>query len=146
MAVRAICLEIIGGCTTMEKQEIELILSRHWSSHLNMPIFLVDPQGNLLFYNEPAEPILGRRFAETGVMTAEEWSTIFDITDEDNQLLDPSDLPLNIALQQRRLAHRRFCATGLDNVRRYIETTCFPLIGQDDRFLGAVAIFWELDD
>jgi PAS domain-containing protein len=129
----------------MAKQEIELILTRHWSSHLSMPVFLVDLQGNLLFYNEPAEPIVGRRFAETGVMTAEEWSTIFDITDEDSRRLDPSELPMNIALQQRRPAHRRFYAIGLDNVRRYIETTCFPLIGQDGRFLGAVAIFWELD-
>lgn len=130
----------------MERQEIELILSRHWASYLNVPIFLVDPQGNLLFYNEQAELILGRRFAETGQMTAEEWSTIFDITDEHNRLLDPSELPLNIALQQCRPAYKRFYATGLDNVRRYIETICFPLVGQSDRFLGAVAIFWELDD
>ena len=31
-----------------------------------MPIFLVDTEGNLLYYNEPAEAILGRRFSETG--------------------------------------------------------------------------------
>lgn len=130
----------------MGQQEIELILSRHWSSYLNTPIFIVDTQGNLLFYNESAEPVLGRRFAETGEMTAEEWSTIFNITDEDFRPLEPHELPLNIALQQGRPAYRRFYATGLDNVRRYIETICFPLIGQADRFLGAVAIFWELDD
>ena len=78
----------------MGQQEIELILSRHWSSYLDTPIFLVDPVGNLLYYNEPAEIILGRRFAETGEMTAEEWSTIFSITDEELRLLDPEELPL----------------------------------------------------
>lgn len=130
----------------MGQQEIELILSRHWSSYLNTPIFLVDPQGNLLFYNEPAEPILGRRFAETGEMPAEEWSTIFNITDEDHRLLEPHEVPLAIALQEQRPVFRRLYLAGLDNVPHHIETVCFPLVGQADRFLGAVAVFWELDD
>ena len=130
----------------MAQQEIELILTRHWASNLETPIFLVDPQGNLLYYNEPAETILGRRFAETGEMPAEEWSTIFKITDEDHNLLPPEELPLNIALTERLPAHRRLWLSGLDNVKRHIETTCFPLIGQADRFLGAIALFWEVHD
>jgi PAS domain-containing protein len=130
----------------MGQQEIELILSRHWSSYLNTPIFLVDPQGNLLYYNEPAEPILGRRFAETGEMSAEEWSTIFNIMDEDHCLLEPHEVPLNIALQEQRPVFRRLYLAGLDSVEHHIETVCFPLVGQADRFLGALAVFWELDD
>ena len=130
----------------MEEQDIELILSRHSLGFLNLPIFLVDPEGTLLFYNEPAEPLVGLRFSETGVMTAEEWSTSFDITDEDNRLLEPDELPLSIALMEQRPAHGRFFATGLDNVRRHIETTCIPLISKDGKFLGAVAIFWQLDE
>lgn len=130
----------------MGQQEIELILSRHWSSYLNTPIFLIDPKGNLLFYNEPAELILGRRFAVTGEMSYEEWSTIFNITDEDHHLLKPRELPLSIALQQHRPAYMRLYLAGLDSVQRHIETVCFPLVGQANRFLGAVAIFWELDD
>ena len=59
----------------MSQQEIEIILCRHWASHLQTPVFFVDPKGNMLFYNEPAESILGRRFAETGAMSAAEWST-----------------------------------------------------------------------
>jgi len=53
-------------------KDIEVILSRHLASCLAMPIFIVDPVGNLLFYNEPAELILGRRFEETGEMPASE--------------------------------------------------------------------------
>ena len=46
------------------------------ASYLAMPIFLVDPEGNLLYDNEPAERLLGRRYNETGEMPAAEWSTV----------------------------------------------------------------------
>lgn len=61
---------------------IQLILIRQLAGYLSVPLFLVDPQGNLLFYNEPAEIILGRRFEETGKMSAEEWSTAFTPLDQ----------------------------------------------------------------
>jgi PAS domain-containing protein len=129
----------------MPQQEIELILSRHWASNLNTPIFLVDTEGDLLYYNESAEPILGRRFSETGPMNADEWSVIFLITNEQHQLLEPEELPLTIALRERRPVHMRIWIAGLDNIRRLIQTTCFPIIGQADRFLGALALFWEIE-
>jgi PAS domain-containing protein len=53
----------------MPQQEIEMILVRQLASYLAMPIFVVDPQGTLVFYNEPAELLLGRRFEETGEMS-----------------------------------------------------------------------------
>ena len=129
----------------MSQQEIETILCRHWASHLQTPIFLTDPQGNLLYYNEPAETILGRRFAETGTMSAAEWSTAFRLADEQGIPLEPDELPLSIALTKHQPAHKRMWLIGLDHKRRFIETTCLPLIGQAGRFLGAVAFFWELD-
>lgn len=130
----------------MSQLEIETILCRHWASHLQTPVFLVDPEGNLLFYNEPAEPLLGQRFAETGAMGAAEWGTVFRVTDENDVPIKPEELPLSIALAKRQPAHRRFWLVGFDNQRRFIETTCLPIIGQADRFLGAVAFFWELND
>ena len=54
---------------------IQIILARQLAGYLSVPVFLVDQKGNLLFYNEPAEAILGRRFEETGAMPAEVWST-----------------------------------------------------------------------
>jgi hypothetical protein len=56
---------------------IQIILTRQLAGYLSVPAFLVDPKGTLLFYNEPAEVLLGRRFDETGAMPAEEWATIF---------------------------------------------------------------------
>jgi len=106
-------------------------------------MFIVDPQGTLVFYNERAECVLGRRFEETGEMPFEEWSSGFVPTEEDGTPMPPENLPLTIALYKRWPAHSSFWIRGLDNVQRHIDATAFPLIGQGGRNLGAVAIFWE---
>ena len=54
----------------MAQKPIELILMRQLASSLVMPIFLVDTSGTLVYYNEPAEQILGVRFDEIGEMPA----------------------------------------------------------------------------
>jgi len=72
----------LGAHPTVDK-EIEVILTRQLASYLATPIFIVDPTGTLLYYNEPAELVLGRRFEETGEMPIEEWSTIFVPVDDD---------------------------------------------------------------
>ncbi|HEY3247065.1 MAG TPA: PAS domain-containing protein [bacterium] len=129
----------------MSQKHIEIILMRQLASYLAVPIFLVDPDGNLLFYNEPAESLLGRTFDEAGEMPMSEWSTIFKQTDERGEPLQPNELPLVQALQSRRPAHRAMRITGLDGVSRRIEVTAFPLEGQGGRVLGAAALFWGLD-
>jgi PAS domain-containing protein len=129
----------------MSQKEIELILSRQLAGYLATPIFIVDPSGNLLFYNEPAEEILGRRFGETGEMSAAVWSTLFEPIDEMGQPLKPEALPLMITINERRPAHGTLWIRGLDQVKRHIEVTSVPLIGQAQRYLGAIAIFWETE-
>ena len=128
----------------MPQREIEVILTRQLASYLSLPIFIVDPAGTLIFYNEPAEAILGHRFEETGEMPAEEWATVYSASDGHDGQLAPEQLPLMIALREGRPAHGRLAVRGLDNVRRQIEITAFPLIGQAGRHLGAMAIFWEV--
>jgi PAS domain-containing protein len=125
------------------QQPVELILIRQWASYLAMPIFLADADGNLVYYNEPAEALLGRRFDEAGEMPAGELATIFQTAAEDGSPLPSEAIPLGIALLQRRPSHRRLRFKGLDGVWRLIETTAFPIEGQGGRHLGAVAIFWE---
>ena len=127
----------------MAQKDVEVILMRQLASYLAMPIFLVDPAGNLIYYNEPAERLLGRRYDETGEMALEEWSTVFTPAEESGEPLAASALPLAIALAQRRAAHRTMWIHGLDGESRRIMTTAFPLEGQGGRHLGAVAIFWE---
>ena len=123
---------------------IQLILTRQLAGYLSVPLFLVDPNGTLLFYNEPAESVLGRRFEETGAMSAEEWSSAFTPLDDDGQPIPPENLPLMVTLTKKRPAYRRMLIRGLDNVLRPIEVASIPLTGLQGEFLGAAALFWEL--
>jgi len=116
----------------MSQKAVELILMRQLASYLAMPILLFDPAGNLLFYNEPAEAILGRRFDETGQIPLEEFYSLVKLTAEDGSPLPLEARPLVIALQK-----------AFDGIVRRIAATAFPLEGQGARHLGAVVIFWE---
>jgi PAS domain-containing protein len=129
----------------MSHKEIELILMRQLASYLDVPILIVDPEGDLLFFNESAEPIVGRRFDETGVIRRGEWSRIFQPTDDDGTPVPREQTPLFIATEHRRPAYRRSWIRGLDGVNRQIEGIALPLRGLAGRFLGAVGFFWEVE-
>jgi PAS domain-containing protein len=128
----------------MPQREIEVILSRQLASYLSTSIFIVDQTGTMVFYNEPAERILGQRFEETGEMPPEEWAAAWTATTDAGEPLEQNQLPLMIALREGRPVHGSFWIVGGDKVRRRIATTALPLIGQAGRNLGAMAIFWEL--
>jgi PAS domain-containing protein len=130
----------------MSQHEIEVILARQLAEYLAMPIFIVDPAGDLVYYNEPAEAILGTRYVETGTMPASEWSTVFKPVDHEGKPILPEELPLVIAMTQQHPAHKSFWIEGLDKAHRQIELTAFPLMAQANRFLGAIAIFWEVSE
>ena len=129
----------------MFPKEIEVILARHLASCLIMPIFIIDEQGNLVFYNEPAELILGRRFEEAGEVKADEWTKILKLTDGDGQEIPYEERPLMKALHKQQPSFHKVWLTAFDHIPHYIAVTSFPLIGQADRFLGAMAIFWETE-
>src|SRR5689334_1189203 len=114
----------------MSQKEIEVILTRQLATYLAMPIFVVDPDGTLIFYNEPAEAILACRFEETGALPLDEWSQLFMATDEQGAPLPAEERPLLSAVSKRQPYHRSFWIRGLDGVLRHIEVTAFPLIGQ----------------
>jgi PAS domain-containing protein len=127
----------------MTQQPIELILLKQVSSQLALPVFLVDPDGDLLFYNEPAEAILGRRYEEAGELPLAVWSVLFTPEDDEGRPLPPEQLPLVRALAERRPVHGGFTMVGLDGRRHMLSVTAVPIVGLGDRFLGAVALFWE---
>ena len=125
---------------------IQIILMRQLAAYLSVPLFLVDPEGNLLFYNEPAEAILGSRFDETGAMPLEEWSSAFTRVDDEGQPLQPEDHPLMITLAEKRPTYKRYHTEGLNGVVRQLEVTSIPITGLQGDLLGAVALFWELSE
>ena len=129
----------------MAHHEVELILVRQLAGYLTLPIFVVDPEGTLLYYNEPAERLLGLRYDETGEMPVAEWSTVFVPRDEAGNPLAAEALPLVRALAQKSPQHGRMWIDGLDGAHRTLDVTALPLIGQHGRELGALAVFWEVD-
>jgi PAS domain-containing protein len=127
----------------MPQTSLEMILMCQLASSLAMPIVLVDPVGTLLFYNEPAEELLGRRYEETGGMPLATWTRLFRLRTEDGSPVALEARPLVMALQQHRAVHGAFWIQGRDGIAHRIEATAFPLEGQGRRQLGAVAIFWQ---
>lgn len=101
-------------------QPIERILVRHLGSRLAVPLFLVDTDGTLVFYNEAAEQLLGRRFDDAGEMSFDAWTSAFAVRDDAGQPLEIDQLPLVKALRERRPAHARFDITGAGS------TCCSP--------------------
>ena len=128
----------------MTQQPVEMILARQLTGYLSVPVILVDTAGTVVFYNEPAERMLGVRFEETGRIEREEADRLVELSDD--PLAKPGDAghPLEIALAERRPAHaHRLMLRRSDRVRLQIEVTAYPLIGQEGKLLGAVAMFWE---
>lgn len=127
----------------MGQHAIEMILAKQLASHLAHAVFLVGPDGSLLYYNEPAERLLGMRFEETGAMPLKEWGTVFAPADDERGPLPPEELPLAVALRERRPTHGDLAIRGLDGVDRRIAVVALPIEGQAGRHLGAMAMFSE---
>ena len=129
------------GTTTTAQQSVEMILARQLASYLFVPVLVFDSTGTIVFYNEPAERILGVRFEETGRIDPEEADRLVELSDAGPEV---SEHPVVVALQQRRPAHgRRWLLRRADRVRLQVEATAFPIIDHEERLLGAVAMFWE---
>jgi PAS domain-containing protein len=120
-----------------------LILARDLASRLTTAAFVVDAEGTLIYFNEAAEPLLGRTYAEAGELRAGEWATEWNPTDEDGRPISLADLPLGIAFGEKREAHRSFRIVGADGATRDIAVTALPLFERANELVGAMALFWE---
>lgn len=128
---------------THRQKHLVLILAREFASNLATPTLIADNQGRLVFYNEAAEAVVGRRFAEAGEMQLDEWTAGFVPRTVESVPIPPERRPTRIALDERRAAHERYRVTSTDGVERDVEVTAFPLFAHSDEFVGIVAIFWR---
>lgn len=126
-----------------EQRHLILIVARAFASRLATAVFLVDPDGNAVYFNEAAERLLGRPFIEGLGMPAGIWSTQFQPEDATGEPIALDELPLGIALTKRVPAHRAFRIRGLDGAVRSVAVTAFPLFAHTEEFVGAIAIFWD---
>jgi PAS domain-containing protein len=125
------------------QRNLILILARDLASRLATPVFVVDHEGTLVYFNEAAEPVLGRTYAESGELRAGEWATEWHPTDDDGRPIPLEELPLGVAFREARASHRAIRITGGDHVVRAIEVTAFPLLIAEEEIVGAIAVFWE---
>jgi hypothetical protein len=132
------------GIARSTSKPLQIILARQLASGLSMPILLVDTEGTLIYYNEPAELILDQRFEETGEMPADEWSALFAIADEARNPIAQENGPMMMALSERKPFSRTVWMRCRNREWRHMSITAFPLIGEGRQFLGAKMIFWEV--
>jgi PAS domain-containing protein len=122
---------------------VEIILARQLASELAVPALLVDAHGDTLFYNEPAEAILGRQFDEVDALPFEERTTMLAPRRDDGQPLPVELLPGMQAMRERRPAHAQFRIRGLDGILRAVEATAVPIESARGHILGALITMWQ---
>ena len=126
-----------------QQKSLVLILARELAANVATPIFLIDKEGTLVFYNEPAEAIVGQPFAQVGEMPVADWGALMQPEDADGNKISRRAVPPGVAFLEQRADHQEIFITGADGVRRFIEITAFPLFAKADEFEGVIAIFWE---
>lgn len=129
--------------STQRQKHLVLILAREFASNLSTPTLVADERGYLVFYNEAAEHVIGRRFGEVGEMPLDDWAGAFDAKALTGEPLPQEDRPARVALDQHRASHLRYIVTSTDGVDRELEVTAFPLFAHTEEFVGVVVIFWR---
>lgn len=125
---------------------LALIIARELAANVSVPMFLVDAENTLVYYNEAAEPAFGGAFGATGEIRSGEWSARFRPTLPGGVPVPREELPLVVALEQRRPAHGEHEMSDADGRRRTVELTALPLFGGPDDFVGVLATFWPTGD
>lgn len=123
------------------QKPLELILARNLMSALSTPAFLVDEGGLLVFYNEAAGMLLGKRFEELGTVGPQEWGAMFGPFDGNGEPIPYDELPLVVAVRNGRPAHASFDICSTDGSRHTVEASAFPILTAHGT-RGAIAVFW----
>ncbi|MFL5872590.1 MAG: PAS domain-containing protein [Solirubrobacterales bacterium] len=125
----------------MTQRPLELILARNLMSALSTPAFLVDEGGLLVFYNEAAGMLLGKRFEELGAVGPQEWGTLFGPFDDGGEPIPYDDLPIVRAIRAGRPAHAEMTVRSTDGSEHEVEVSAFPILTAHGS-QGAIAVFW----
>lgn len=136
--------QIDSSRSRLSQHPIEVILVRHWASFMTVPIWIMDPFGNLIYCNQASELLTGMNFAAEGQAPAEHYLNRFNACDLDGSPIPTEEQPGAIALIKQVAAHREMRVHDGNGDPHQIEVTAIPLIGQGARLLGAMAMFWEV--
>jgi PAS domain-containing protein len=123
------------------QRPLELILARNLLASLSTAAFLVDERGVVVFYNEAAAELLGRRFEECGPMPADQWSTTHGPIDDAGRPIPLAELDLTRGLVRGRAGHSCFHIKSFDGVDHLIEAAALPIVATAGQ-RGAMVFFW----
>ncbi len=124
------------------QKPLELILARNLMASLSTPAFLVDEGGVLVFYNEAAGVLLGKRFEELGTVPQREWGALFGPFDRHGEAIPYEELPLVSAVRDGRPAHAEFTVRSADGAEHLVEASAFPILTAHGS-RGALAMLWQ---
>jgi PAS domain-containing protein len=125
------------------QKSLPLILAREFASNVATPLTILDEEGTLVFFNEPAERLIGRTHAELGDLSEEEWRARFTTERLDGSSVAVDETPTAVALRHRRPAHETLVYTMLDGQRRTLSVTAIPMLERGQELAGVVVVFWE---
>lgn len=126
-----------------EQKPLEMILARNLLTALSTPALLMDVAGRIIFFNEAAAELVGRRFEETGPMSHEDWRAAVGPFDEHGELIPYSDLPLTEALRAGEAAHTRHFLRPAHGERCEFNVSGLPIVATGGGFRGAMIFFWR---
>lgn len=127
-------------------RSLPLILARELSANLATPMFLIDAEGTLVFYNEAAELMLGKQQSELGEIVANEFGDMLHVENLDGARVENKDTPAGIAYFSHEPAHQKLWVTTLDGRRTLVESTAYPLFGRTGEMHGVLSVFWEANE
>jgi PAS domain-containing protein len=119
-------------------RSLPLILARELASNLATPMFLLDSEGTLVYFNDAAALLLGKTFAEVGEISSLEFAASLKVSTLDHVPLRGRDTPSGIAFFQHKPAHLHVLATSYEGLRRAYEATSYPLLGATGEMHGVV--------
>ncbi|HTQ01518.1 MAG TPA: hypothetical protein VMN56_19535 [Casimicrobiaceae bacterium] len=128
----------------MPTKPIQMILARQLASSLATPIFLMDAEGTLIYFNEGAEILLNQRFEETGEIPADEYAKMVEVADEHRNPVPPERWPTRVARLQRQPVSQTIWTRSRNGQWRHLQVTIIPIVGEGDAMHGVMNIFWEL--
>jgi PAS domain-containing protein len=124
-------------------KSLVLIRAKHLAESVTTPMFIIDNDGNMIFFNEAAEVKVGRAFADVGQIPVAEWQEQFKVRELDDTPAPLESMPGWFQLQKERPGLGELMFTTFDGRDLRIAVCALPLFSGEDQFEGALVLFWE---
>jgi PAS domain-containing protein len=130
----------------MEYQRpIELILARNLLSSVSTPALLMGRGGEVVFFNEAAGNLLGRRFEEMGTLPADAWIKEFGPFDSNGEPIPYEEIGIVDVIRGNRPGLAQFHIRSSHGESHEVQASAFPLVSPKG-LQGGIVFFWPLEE